>query len=149
MSVAGITVVIANFNRCADLREALASVRRQDYPRVATVVVDNASTDGSQEMLAAEFPEVETVALDENRGMAGYSIGFERAESELLFQMDNDSLMPDPQVLSEVVRRFEQGPPELAAEVPLQPIGELLNVGPRVVVCDGLTSPDSSDKNCE
>lgn len=110
-----ITVVIANFNRRDDLREALVSVREQDYQRVETLVVDNASEDGSCEMVTSEFPKVELVALRENLGMAGYSVGFARAASELLFQMDNDSLMPDPTVLGEVVRRFQQGPPELAA----------------------------------
>ena len=109
-----ITVVIVNFNRCDDLREALLSVRQQDYRRVAILVVDNASGDGSREMLEAEFPEVEVVALTENLGMAGYSVGFEHAGSELLFQMDNDSLMPDPGVLREVARRFDEGPPNLA-----------------------------------
>ncbi len=110
-----ISVVIVNYNRRDDLRAALESVRAQDHPPVSTLVVDNASEDGSPEMLAREFPEVEVVRLGENLGMAGYSVGFERAPSELLFQMDNDSLMPDPGVLGEVVRRFREGPPDLAA----------------------------------
>jgi len=110
-----ITVVITNYNRRDDLRQALLSVRAQDHPRVSTVVVDNASADGSREMVREEFPEVELVALDDNPGMAGYSVGFERAGTELLFQMDNDSLIPDPTVLTEVTRCLAEGPPELAA----------------------------------
>ena len=108
-----ISVVVVNYNRREDLREAMLSVRQQDYPRVEVLVVDNASTDGSVELLAEEFPEVEVVALDENLGMAGYSVGFERARGELVFQMDNDSLIPAPNVLSEVALRFAAGPEEL------------------------------------
>ncbi len=109
-----IAVVIVNFNRCDDLRQALLSVRRQDYSAAEILVVDNASEDSSRKMVAEEFPEVELISSNKNLGMSGYSVGFDRARSELLFQMDNDSLMPDSTVLGEVARRFAQGPPDLA-----------------------------------
>ncbi len=109
-----ISVVIANYNRCDDLRQALLSVRSQEDAAAEVVVVDNASEDASRAMLAAEFPEVRLLALDENLGMAGYSAGFAAARGDVLFQMDNDSLMPDPRVLGEVARRFAEGGPELA-----------------------------------
>jgi len=108
-----VSVVIVNYNRCDDLREALLSVRAQDYPDVETIVVDNASKDQSIEMLRSEFPEVLIVALDENTGMDGYSIGFEHASGEFIFQMDNDSLMPSANVLTEVVDRFRRGADDL------------------------------------
>jgi len=116
-SVSGgmVTVVIANFNRCDDLRRAINSVREQDYSDVEIVVVDNASRDGSRTMLADEFPGVCVIALNENWGMDGYSEGFRRAQGKFIFQMDNDSLMPDESVLSQVVKRFREGPSELAA----------------------------------
>ena len=110
-----VTVVITNYNRRDDLRLALASIERQDYPAHDVIVVDNISTDGSREMLRDEFPRVELIALDDNLGMAGYSVGFERARGDIIFQMDNDSQMPDTTVLSEVVRRFAEGSSKLAA----------------------------------
>ena len=109
-----ISVVIANYNRRDDLRQALVSVAAQDYPRVEVIVADNASTDGSRAMLSREFPEVKIIGLGDNQGMAGYAAGFGHARGELIFQMDNDSLMPEPTVLSEVARRFAEGPPTLA-----------------------------------
>lgn len=105
-----VTVVIANHNRCDDLRQALDSVKQQDYPSVEIIVVDNASSDNSCNMLREGFPDVMAIALSENIGMDGYSVGFQRARGEFIFQMDNDSLMPDPNVLSEVVKRFNEGP---------------------------------------
>jgi GT2 family glycosyltransferase len=69
------TVVIANYNRCRDLRDALSSVMAQDYPRVEVIVVDNASRDASLAMMAREFPQVVVVPLAENIGMDGYSVG--------------------------------------------------------------------------
>lgn len=109
-----VTVVIANHNRCDDLRAAIRSVKEQEYPNIEIVIVDNASRDNSCAMLASEFPDVCVIALNENRGMDGYSAGFEYAKGEYIFQMDNDSVMADPRVLSEVVARFQAGPEDLA-----------------------------------
>ena len=108
-----ISVVIVNYNRRDDLREALRSVRAQDYPNIETIVVDNASHDGSRGMIAAEFPEVRLIASDQNLGMDGYSVGFRAALGPYVFQMDNDSELPDPTVLSQVVECFRRGPERL------------------------------------
>jgi GT2 family glycosyltransferase len=109
-----ITVVIANYNRSDDLRDALRSVIVQDYPNVEIIVVDNASQDNSREILAREFHDVVVLPLKENIAMDGYSVGFRCAQGKYIFQMDNDSLMPDAQTLTEVVKRFEKGPANLA-----------------------------------
>ena len=45
------------------------------------VVADNASTDGSRELLAERFPQVRTILFDENYGFTG---GYNRALSDLL-----------------------------------------------------------------
>lgn len=110
-----VTVVITNYNRKDDLRLAIHSIEGQRYPHRDIIVVDNISTDGSRQMLRDEFPGVELLEMEENLGMAGYSAGFEKARGEIIFQMDNDSQMPDPHVLEEVVQRFEQGSERLAA----------------------------------
>lgn len=109
-----ISVVMVNFNRRDDLREAILSVQSQDYSRFEVIVVDNASSDDSVAMLQHEFPEVRVIRLDRNIGMDGYSVGFAEARGELLFQMDNDSLMPDPNVLSQVAEAFRVGDERLA-----------------------------------
>jgi GT2 family glycosyltransferase len=115
MEVPLVCIVIANYNRSNDLREALLSIRKQDYPRLEILVVDNASQDESRAMLTRDFPEVCCIYLKDNVGMDGYSIGFQEARGEFIFQMDNDSVLPDRNVISEVIRRFRDGPSHLAA----------------------------------
>lgn len=109
-----ITVVIVNYNRCDDLRQALLSFARQDYASIETIVVDNASTDGSAGMLSTEFTGVRVIKLDRNVGMKGSTVGSKAASGELIFQMDNDSEMPDNNVLSQVVAAFNAGVETLA-----------------------------------
>ncbi len=108
------SVVIVNYNRRKDLDEAIKSVKNQDYQNVEIIVVDNASTDNSVSMIKKEHPDVLLIELNENTGMDGYSIGFGYAKGDIIFQMDNDSLMPYDNILSEIVKRFENGPAELA-----------------------------------
>ncbi|HEX3174067.1 MAG TPA: glycosyltransferase family 2 protein [Solirubrobacterales bacterium] len=60
-------VYIPHFNGFARLERALASLREQTRP-LDVVVVDNGSSDGSQELLRERFAEVALVELDRNVG---------------------------------------------------------------------------------
>lgn len=75
-------VVILNWNTRDYLERFLPplldSLQGQD---AGVVVADNASTDGSRELLAERFPQVRTILLDDNYGFTG---GYNRAFAELL-----------------------------------------------------------------
>src|SRR5258708_164207 len=61
-----VAVVIVNHNTRNHLRACLASVRAERPAE--TIVVDNASDDGSAAMVKAEFPEVTVCANETNPG---------------------------------------------------------------------------------
>lgn len=72
------SIVIVNWNVRSLLRACLESVRRETRAgRFEIVMVDNASTDGSVEMVRREFPEVHLIANDVN-------VGFGRANNQAL-----------------------------------------------------------------
>ncbi len=63
-----LSICIVNWNTSDLLRACLESIEAaRDDLRVQVIVVDNASTDGSAEMVRDQFPGVELVANDENR----------------------------------------------------------------------------------
>jgi GT2 family glycosyltransferase len=64
-----LSVVIVNWNVRELLRACLRSVVREQGSEV--IVVDNASSDGSAAMVAAEFPQVRLIVNSENRGFTG------------------------------------------------------------------------------
>lgn len=65
------SVIIVNFNTKAVLRSCLNSVRKTiSGLSYETIVVDNASTDGSVEMIGGEFPEVVLIRNSVNKGFA-------------------------------------------------------------------------------
>lgn len=65
-----VVVLIPSFNGKTLLTTCLNSLRAQTYKNFRTVVVDDASTDGTVEYLCERFPEVETVTLPRNAGFA-------------------------------------------------------------------------------
>jgi N-acetylglucosaminyl-diphospho-decaprenol L-rhamnosyltransferase len=68
---AGLEVSIVSYRSEALLRDCLASLRKHPSSRPMSVhVVDNASRDGTAEMVAREFPEFRLTASDQNLGFA-------------------------------------------------------------------------------
>jgi GT2 family glycosyltransferase len=60
------------------------------------IVVDNASTDGTAQMLAADFPEVHAIALSENVGFArGNNVGIREARGRYLALVNPDVVVLD------------------------------------------------------
>jgi GT2 family glycosyltransferase len=61
-----------------------------------TIVVDNASTDGSREMLAIEFPQVKAVCNDINRGFAAANNqGIRLAQGRYILLLNSDTIILD------------------------------------------------------
>ena len=90
--MAGVAVVILNWNGEKLLKEYLPSVVRHTPAAVARViVVDNASTDASVDVLQREFPQVERMCFDMNYGFAGgYNKAIGLLEEEMVVLLNSD-----------------------------------------------------------
>ncbi|MEA2375902.1 MAG: hypothetical protein QOD53_2365 [Thermoleophilaceae bacterium] len=89
-----VCAVVATHARRELLGECLDALRRQTHPLAGLVVVDNASTDGTREALAA-MPDVRQVRLEANAGSAGgFAAGVRAAlatDADWLWLMDDDA----------------------------------------------------------
>ena len=87
-------VVVVNYRTAALVERCLESVRATaDGLKLETVVVDNASRDGSVERLRAALgADVEVVEMDANRGFAaGVNAGFRRTRAALVIVLNPDT----------------------------------------------------------
>jgi len=92
-----VTIVFLVFNRRDELRTSLMKMLVEsdyDSERVDVIVVDNASTDGSAEMVREEFPQVQLIAREENIGVSGWNDGFAAARGDFVLALDDDCYLP-------------------------------------------------------
>ena len=108
-------VIIPNWNGIAFLPACLESLRAQTYTAFRTIVVDNASTDGSAVLIESKFPEVSIIRLDENKGFgAAMNIALREVRSDYVACLNNDTEV-NPDWLSELVACLGRHPRAAAA----------------------------------
>ena len=95
-----VSVTILNLNSFEVTLDCLRSLRQIDYPNYEVVLVDNGSTDGSADRLAAAAPEVRLLRSESNLGFAGgCNIGIRDAMArgtDYVLLLNNDTLVaPD------------------------------------------------------
>lgn len=104
-----ISIIIVNYNGFEYTRTAVKSVLRFS-PNSEIIVVDNHSTDGSPDLLAKEFRDIQVVPLKENRGFGyGNNRGAESARNKFLFFLNNDTYLTEdtPSALAAVLEGNE------------------------------------------
>ena len=116
-----VTAVVVTYNRRDLLAEALPAVLAQSRAPHAVLVIDNASTDGTTEMIRARFPSVRLATARRNTGGAGgfaYGLALALAgAADLVWLMDDDTV-PEPGALRAMLdaRALHPGtPPALIA----------------------------------
>jgi GT2 family glycosyltransferase len=86
------SVIIPNWNGATLLPSCLDALRRQSVRDFEVIVVDNASTDESCELIDADYPEVRLLQLQRNLGLTGgCNAGIHMAKGEVIALLNNDA----------------------------------------------------------
>jgi len=105
-----VSVLIVTRNRVLALRALLGCLAAQTRPGDEILVVDNASCDGTAEMLAAEFPQVRVLRQERNLGcIEGRNLGLAAAGSDIAVCVDDDATC-GPETLARFAAAMEQHP---------------------------------------
>ncbi|MFN2278354.1 MAG: glycosyltransferase family 2 protein [Candidatus Promineifilaceae bacterium] len=91
-----LSVIIVSYNTRRLLDECLASLQTAASPTngLEIVVVDNASGDGSVDMVREKYPDVRLIASDENRGFsAANNLGVREANGRVLLFLNSDTVV--------------------------------------------------------
>jgi GT2 family glycosyltransferase len=114
-----VTVVVLNYNGAERIPGVLRSLAAQDLPagQLAVWVVDNASGDGSLELLARDFPWVRTIANPTNDGFAGGNNVALRELATPFVALLNDDAYPSADWLRRLLEPLQQPGSERVAAV--------------------------------
>ena len=86
-----VSAVIVNYNTKEILRDCLKNLKT-NFGSLEIIVVDNNSSDGSQEMVSGEFSEVQLISLKKNIGLAGgNNTGLKAAKGEYVLFLGSDA----------------------------------------------------------
>ncbi len=135
-----VDIVIVNYNNREDLAACLSSIFDAPPRTLGRVfVVDNASTDGSTQMVATGWPHIALVALDTNRGFAAANnVAIRLSTASLVLLLNSDTLVTAG-AIDTLVHRLEatgavaagpllvdgEGRPEVSFGPMLSPLAEL------------------------
>jgi len=98
-------IAVLSFNRAAALQRTLEALARLPDTRDADIIVaDNASTDGSPDMVRRLFPAVRVIELKENAGVAGFNRAVELARSPYVLVLDDDAQPGDGAVAAALAK---------------------------------------------
>jgi N-acetylglucosaminyl-diphospho-decaprenol L-rhamnosyltransferase len=120
-----LSILIVNWNGRDMLRNLLASIdSTRGSIAVETIIVDNASGDGSADMVAGEFPGVILHRNSENAGFArGNNQAARAATAPLLLLLNNDTVVR-PGAMQTLIQFMDEHPDVVAA-------------GPKLIGADG------------
>lgn len=104
-----VSILIPTFNGKHHLKECLASLRKLDYPadRFEILVIDNASTDGTDAWMEKNHPAITLIKNRKNLGFAlANNLAADAACGEWLALLNNDTRI-DPQWLTAMVKHAD------------------------------------------
>lgn len=105
------SIIIVNWNGGEVFKTCLESLSRIDYPRWELIVVDNGSTDDSQNLALKIFSEKQTYKLIRNKRNLGFAPannqGYRKAKGKYILLLNNDTKV-EPDFLVKMVGRMER-----------------------------------------
>lgn len=107
--------IILTYNHIDDTIECLESLQEMETDGIVfdTLVVDNASSDGTPTIVRERFPEVQVIETGRNLGVPwGFNVGFShalRANADYILMLNNDTIVA-PDILTHLVKAGEVDP---------------------------------------
>ncbi|MBI4683933.1 MAG: glycosyltransferase family 2 protein [Nitrospirae bacterium] len=104
-----VSVIILNYNGRDYIEECLNSVFDQTYKSIEIIVVDNASKDGSKEILKDKYrSKIKLIENPANLGFAeGNNVGLKNASGEFIALLNNDAIA-NKRWLEELISGFQR-----------------------------------------
>ena len=104
-----VTIVSVTYNSAAHIRPFLESVQKQTYPHCELLILENASSDHTAQILETEAPWAKVVHLPETLATVGQLARIHDVHEPADFDL-NDDVVLEPTCVAELVRALQQNP---------------------------------------
>lgn len=114
-----ITTLIVTYNSADVISDLLADLR-MFCPLSPVIVIDNASSDQTVEIVRQQYPETRLVQNDQNLGYSrAVNLGFAICDTPYVFLLNPDIRVPTSEVITEMVNWLDSSP-QTGATGPIQ-----------------------------
>ena len=98
-----ISVIIPTYNRAHLIQRAIDSVLNQTYPVNQLIVVNDGSTDKTQETLSKYKPNVKTITINNNGVSYARNVGIKEAHGDWIAFLDSDDEWKQTKLAKQVI----------------------------------------------
>ena len=136
-----ISIVVLNWNGAQVVEGCLRSLQEQTHQPLEVIVVDNASTDHSVDLVRGKFPEFKLIVNDKNLGFGGgNNVGICASQGKYIMMLNNDTRL-DPKCIEELKGSLEKEERygACASKILLEYEDNLIDAAGIVVCPDGLS----------
>jgi GT2 family glycosyltransferase len=103
-----VSIIVLNYNAGKLLHNCIESLQKLDYKEIETIVVDNISTDNSQNECKEKFPNIKLIQNEENLGYCeGNNVGIRQAKGEYTLVLNPDTIV-ESNLISELLSAFRK-----------------------------------------
>jgi glycosyltransferase involved in cell wall biosynthesis len=103
-----LSIIIANYNYRDFVGAAIESALAVDWPDKEVIVVDDASTDGSREVIETYSSRVAAYFRPKSHQLGVHMFGFEQSTGDVIIFLDSDDFL-EPEVMEEVAKIWRPG----------------------------------------
>jgi glycosyltransferase involved in cell wall biosynthesis len=107
--VSKISIITVSYNSAKTIRETIQSVLSQDYPNIQYVIVDGASTDGTQDIVAEYGSRISVFVSERDNGLYdAMNKAIDLCEGEVIGILNSDDLYASNHIVTIVMDTFQQ-----------------------------------------
>ena len=107
-----VSIIVLNYNAGKLLHNCISSIKKSNYKNFEIIVVDNISSDNSQNECKKKFPEIKLIQNNKNFGYCeGNNIGIRNANGEFIIILNPDTIVESTWIdeLFEAYQEFGDG----------------------------------------
>jgi len=106
-----VSVVIPTYNRADKIKDSIDSVLNQTYENLEVIVVDDGSTDNTEEVINSyDDTRLRYIRFDENKGAnVARNTGIKKAKGEFIALQDSDDIW-DPEKIEKQFEAYQNTP---------------------------------------